>query len=335
MCHPLRNLAYAIVMVGCTSPSPCAGPWVRLASPPPLPAQPSRQAAATPSPGVPYAVVRRENYRIEFGAYGLEVDPTDGGRILEFSLGGKSIVVSAAESPEAFGSSIWPSPQSDWAWPPPVELDRRAWRMVSDPKSIVMQSETAEKLRLAVRQRITAEPSHGSALIEYEFTNRGSSPRKVAPWQNTRVRPNGLTFYPASRPSYVYKHATLVLTPDNGIVWFRHDPSEVKESQKSCADAEEGWVAQLDGRLLFIKVFEDVKPSQQAPEEGEVVLYIHDSGKFVEMENQGAYRQLEPGSSFTWKVRWALRHLPDDIAPVRGNPALVAYVRATLADLQK
>jgi len=198
-----------------------------------------------------------------------------------------------------------------------------------------MESETSQKLGLSVRQRLTAEPEKGSVLLEYEFTNRGSTPRKVAPWQNTRVRPNGLTFYPASRPTYNIQYNTLDLAPVDKIVWFEHEPSKVKDNLKSYADGEDGWMAQLDGRLLFIKLFDDVPPTAQAPNEGEIVIYVPISGKFVEMENQGAYQELVPGASFTWKLRWVLRQLPDDIAGRKGNPALVEYARKIAREVRE
>jgi hypothetical protein len=333
--HPLSHFApLPILVAGCVAPAPCPVPVVPP-PPPPLVVQALPPRETVHESGVPFTVVRRKNHRIEFGGYGVEVDPADGGRIVEFSLGGKSIILPLTESPEAFGSSIWPSPQSDWNWPPPLELDRLPWQVISDPKSLVMQSETSKKLGLSVRQRITAEPDKGSVLLEYEFFNHGSQPRKVAPWQNTRVRPRGLTFYPASRPTYNYKYNTLVLAPEDKIVWFAHDPTKFKDSQKSFADGEEGWLAHLDDRLLFIKVFDDVKPSEQAPEEGEIVLYVHDSGKFVEVENQGAFQAIQPGSSITWTVRWVLRQLPDAIAATRGSSALAAYVRATVAEIRR
>ena len=322
-----------LLLSSCGATAPCPAPPPSAPPPPPLVVAPRDDAARVP--GRPFAVVRRSNYRIEFGEYAFEVDPTDGARILEFSFAGQSIVVPAAESPDAFGSSLWPSPQSDWGWPPPAELDRLPWKVVRAESELVLESQTNRKLGLSVRQRALAEPRRGSMLLEYEFTNRGTTPRKVAPWQNTRVRPGGLTFYPAQAPSYSIQYNTLLLTPENGIAWYAHDPTPVPESVKSFADGEEGWMAQLDGRLLFIKIFEDVPASSQAPGEGEVVLYVHNSGKFVEMENQGAYQELLPGASLVWKLSWVLRPLPHHIEGRRGEAALVEFARKIVAELRR
>jgi hypothetical protein len=336
----MRLLLLSIVILlrfssaGCMAQTRCPAP------PPPAPPPPPLLVSALPVPNaahqalVPFTVVRRKNYRIEYGEYGLEVDPTEGGRIVEFSLAGQSIIVPVTESPEAFGSSLWTSPQSDWNWPPPPELDRLPWRVIDEPLALVLQSETSEKLGLSVRQRLTAEPSKGSLLLEYEFTNRSAVPRRMAPWQNTRVRPKGLTFYPASRASYAIKNNTLVLAPEDNIAWFKHEPDKIKGNLKSLADGEEGWMAQLDDRLLFIKIFDDVPVAVQAPGEGELVIYVAGNGQFVEMENQGAYQELLPGAEFIWKLRWVLRRLPDNIASTKGNRALVDFARKTVREVR-
>lgn len=334
-------LQQGVFVVGCVGllglgscgqapPCPVAAP----PPPPPVVVTPAPAQVAEPAKplaGQPFAVTRRQNYRIEFGNYAIEIDPVEGARILEFSLNRKSIVVPVGESPETFGSSLWSSPQSDWNWPPPAEFDKLPWNVTVEPQSLLLESKVSEQLGLAVKQRITAEPDLGAVLLEYELVNHGKTPRKVAPWQNTRVRPGGLTFYPASKPTYSYKENTLPLVPEAGIVWFQHVAGEAtKDSRKSYADGEEGWLAQVDDRLLFIKQFENVKPTEQAPKEGEIVLYVDRKARFVEVEQQGSYQEIAPGASRHWKVRWYLRQLPDQVKVEQGNQALVDYVREQL-----
>ena len=261
--------------------------------------------------GAPHAVVRRQNYRIAFGPYAVEVDPDDGGRIVEFSLDGRSVIVPCSESPEAYASSFWPSPQSAWSWPPPVEFDKLPWTVAVEGKALKLTSGTSEKLGLSAQQRLLVVPEHGALSIEFQITNHGSSPRKVAPWQNTRVRPKGITFYPSHEATY--EQSSLKLKPIDGITWYAHDPSQVKDSLKSYADGSEGWMAQVDADLLFVKVFPDVSREAQAPEEGEIVIYVSNSGRFVEMEQQGSYTELAPGQSLTWPVQFLIKRIPKNI----------------------
>jgi hypothetical protein len=284
---------------------------------------------------VAFPITRRRNYRIETAErLAVEVDPVDGARIIEFSLEGRNALVTIAESPDAHGSSIWPSPQSDWSWPPPPELDRLPWQVVETREALVLESAIASALGLKVRQRISPEEGSKSVRIDYQFVNVGTQSRKLAPWQNSRVRPGGTTFYPAERPTYQYAENTLTLVPEQGVSWFQHRPQGSKDSLKSYADGREGWVAHLDGRLLFIKQFADVPLVRQAPKEGEVVLYVDGRGRFVEVEQQGAYDEIPPGSARTWSVRWYLRWVPENVTTNPGSKALVSFVREQLVPLQ-
>jgi uncharacterized protein DUF4380 len=308
---------------------PCASP---PAQPPVAHVETGSVRASSQADGVPHSVVRRHNYVIEFGHYSLEVDPADGGRIVSFSLDGRSVVVSREDSPEAYGSSFWTSPQSDWVWPPPVAMDRAEWAATIDGLSLVLESAIDPKLGLSARQRIWADVSRGAIAVEYTLTNHGSSPRRVAPWQNTRVRPGGLTFYPSSGPAL--PAASLKLAPVDGIVWFAHAPAAIKQSGKWFGDGREGWIAQVDRDLVFVKVFPDVPREAQAPGEAEIEIYVHDSGRFVEVEQQGPCVELAPEASSTWTVHWLVRRLPEGIGAQSESGKLVEYVRGLVASMR-
>lgn len=278
----------------------------------------------------PREVVRRVNHRIDFGPYAAEIDATDGGRIVEFSRDGRSVVLPRDESPSAHGSSFWPSPQRDWGWPPPAAFDGKAWAARVEGAALLLESMVDPQLGLAARKRVEADVRREGLRLDYTLINRATTPRRVAPWQNTRVRPCGLTFYPSSGPNYPF--SSLPLTPEAGIVWYRHDPKAHPESVKSFADGEEGWVAHVDGDLLFVKVFPDIPRERQAPEEGEVVIYVHGSGTFVEVEQQGAYEELSPGGSSSWTVHWFVRRLPPTLVVAPGEKTLVALARDLAAE---
>jgi Domain of unknown function (DUF4380) len=271
-------------------------------------------------------VVRRYNYAIEFGPYAVEVDPADGGRIAAFSLDGRSVILPRGESPEAYGSSFWPSPQSDWGWPPPAALDKWEWKLTVEGSALVLESRVDEKLGLSATQRIAADAPRGAVDIAFTLHNRGSAPRRVAPWQNTRVRPGGLTFYPGAEPTL--PHSTLKLAPTDGVVWFAHDPATMKESGKSFGDGAEGWLAHVDGDLVFVKVFPEVPRAAQAPGEAEIELYADPGHTYVELEEQGPFRELGPGARTSWTVTWRLRRLPAAIVATVGNKDLLALARA-------
>lgn len=283
--------------------------------------------------GMPVAVVRQNNYRIESSDLAIEVDPADGGRIVEFSHRGVSVVLDRATSPGAYGSSFWTSPQSDWQWPPPLELDQAAWSPQVSNRSLILKSKTIEKLLLSATQSLHFDEAHATLVIEYQLRNEGDMPRKVAPWQNTRVAPGGLTFYPTSGRAAAPAVSSLELEPVQGVVWYQHVPSEVKKSQKIFSNAQEGWLAHLTQGLLFLKLFEDIEDEEQAPGQGEIEIYAHEDGSFVEVEQQGAYTTLGPGETLRWPVHWVLRPVPDSIKAEPESQALLSWVRQLAREL--
>ena len=119
----------------------------------------------------------------------------------------------------------------------------------------------------------------------------------------------------------------------HGVVWFRHDPAAFKQGVKGFADGSEGWLAHVDGDLLFVKVFADVPRQAQAPKEAEIEIYVDGAGRFVEVEQQGAYAELAPGASSSWPVRWLLRKLPAGMPVAPGSAELLSWVRTIVAEL--
>ena len=173
--------------------------------------------------------------------------------------------------------------------------------------------------------RIITRPSGRVLRIEYGLENVGPAPRRVAPWQNSRVRPGGLTFYPSNGATL--PGSTLELALVDGVAWLLHDPSTMRENRKSFADGKEGFLAHVDGHFLFVKVWDDVPREKQAPGEGEVELYVDKTGRFVEIEQQGPYEELAPGASLDWSVAWLIERLAVDVAVEPGNAALVEAAR--------
>jgi hypothetical protein len=278
--------------------------------------------------------VRQTNFVLENGVFSLEIEPADGARAVSFALAGRSVIATRDDSPDAYGSSFWPSPQSDWGWPPPASFDRRAWRAHVEGIALVLDSATDPKLELSASERISPEhdPEHGAFRFEFTLRNQGAAARKVAPWQNTRMRPRGLTFFPSNE--VMHSDAGRDVAPQRGVVWFQHDPSARSQGEKFFADGSEGFLAHLDGDLLFVKAFPDVQKSAQAPKEAEIELYADGAGGFVEVEQQGAYVEIPPHGSSSWVVHWAVRRVPASVPRVLGDAGLVSFARAVAAEIR-
>jgi hypothetical protein len=255
------------------------------------------------------------------------LDPSDGGRVVEFSLAGKNVLRARSES-DSYGSSFWTSPQADWGWPPPFELDAGVWASRVEGSELVLESATVAKLGLRVTQRVSVDRARSAVTFRYTILELGTLPRKVAPWQNTRVAPLGLTLYPSGGP--LSPESTLSLDTSGEITFLRHDPARFTTGVKSFSDGKEGWLAHVDGDLCLIKVFPDVSPEQQAPKEAEIELFVDGAGKFVEVEQQGPYVELQPGQSSEWVVTWFLRRLPKEVVAEPGSAPLVEFIRQTI-----
>ena len=72
----------------------------------------------------------------------------------------------------------------------------------------------------------------------------------------------------------------------------------------------------------------EIAPGDQAPGEATIELYADPAHTYVEVETQGAYRELAPGAQTSWTVTWRLRRLPLAIGATVGNKDLLALVRA-------
>jgi hypothetical protein len=267
-------------------------------------------------------------YSFQFGDTQFAVDANRGGRIVTFAFSGRNILTGPAVDAANFGSTFWSSPQSDWNWPPPPEIDSAPYSASLD--GAVLSGTTAAGLGLAVEKKFSADSQARVVTVVYALVNRGSRARQAAPWEITRVAAGGLTFFPMGEGG-PRKGPQDLLSPTivNGVAWFAYDAAAITADQKLFADGREGWIAHVDGDLLLVKSFADTLPSQAAPGEAEIEIYANAGHTYVEVENQGAYVKLAPGAVTTWTVRWMLRKLNLASTPAAvGSAPLLNLVRS-------
>jgi hypothetical protein len=275
-------------------------------------------------------------YRWQFGDLGFEVDAAQGARISKFGIGAENILTGPDVNALNFGSTFWTSPQTDWAWPPIAAIDSAPYTVTGEGADLFFQSApgeikdpAGEPLCIAVGKRFRVNSDHETVAIDYTIENRGDKLRTVAPWEISRLRTGGLSFFPAGVG--VQPHSTLKVRESGGAIWFDYDKASITtEHQKLFAHGSEGWVAHADiaRRLLFIKTFPQIEAAEQAPGEAEIELYADPEHTYIEVEQQGAYRPIEPGQNITWTVTWRLRRLPPGIEVAPGNKDLLALARA-------
>jgi len=276
--------------------------------------------------GTPF--VRDGRHVLEVGDVRFEADAALGGRVTALSFAGRELLVGSDTDTVNFGSTFWTSPQEHWGWPPLVEIDSSPYEASIDGAAIVMHGPTCPTLRVAIEKRFRAAPERGALSLEYRIHNRSHAPVRLAPWQVTRVRPNGLTFFASGA---THARSNLPVDDAGGVTWFSHAVDRVDGHQKLFADAREGWIAHLDGDVLLVKTFALVGSEAQAPGEAQIEIYASTMHRYVEVEVQGAYEVIQAGEALEWTVDWWLRRVPDGVERAQGSAALPDFVRGMIA----
>lgn len=270
---------------------------------------------------------------LELGDLVLELTGGVGGRVTSLRLGGDEILSQASVNALNFGSTFWTSPQAAWSWPPVPEVD-------SDPYELECANEacrlTSRRVSapahpavhgIRIEKGFRSDRSRQRIIAEYAIVNEGPAATRLAPWEITRVPADGLTFYASDEaPQSGGPFPLTPVTLAGGAYWFQHH--EGFAETKLCSDAK-GWIAHVTKqRVLLLKQFQDLRPAEAAPGEGEIEIYSN--LRYVEVENQGPYREIPPGGSSRWTVHWYVRRLPSDIAVTPGSPELLSFVTALL-----
>ncbi len=267
------------------------------------------------------------DYVLTSGKLKMTVNPRAGARIVSLKLGGYEFLTGREVMEGNYGSTLWPSPQSLWGWPPPPVLD-------SDPCSASASGDTATfvswkdaRTGLQVIKRFSAG-KNGRMDLSYTMINVTDSSMKVAPWEITRVHKGGLLFFPVGgnplgRKSFDPAPVKVI----DGIAWYKDSVRRPDENLLTTANGTEGWAAYVIDERLFVKRFRNVPRDSVAPGEGEIAFYVSKEADYVEFEIQGTYQNIDPGAQSQWNVEWMAAEIPGKIAVHAGSPDLVEFVR--------
>ena len=242
------------------------------------------------------------------GHLSMTVDTGAGARILSLKYDDKE-VISQSEMPEAFGSTFWTSPQSEWNWPPVTEIDKYPYEVLEDGDVLTLESQVAQKLGLRVKKQFTTDKRRNAIVVTYSIVNADKVAHKVAPWEITRVNNEGVVFFDAPMET-ITPADKMNFKLENGAAWYAIDVAQ--ENRKINADGK-GWLAYIANGLMLVKKFDDLQPGQPAPGEAEIQVYVNRGKTYVELESQGAYTNLAPGEQLSWTVRWYLVPFDGDV----------------------
>ncbi|MBP5409804.1 MAG: hypothetical protein J6Y46_06540 [Prevotella sp.] len=266
----------------------------------------SQQAIA----GEPIIKNSDAKYSIQMNDLTMTID-SKGGKILSFKYKDAE-VISQIRFPEAFGSTFWTSPQKEWNWPPIPEYDKQPYTVEVKGASLVMKSNVSPRLKYSITKEFVPDAKENAIIINYTITNESDETRKVAPWEVTRVQNgDGLIFFDAD-VNNITPAGLMDFKEEYGAAWYQ--PDVTNQNRKINADGK-GWLAYATNGLLLVKKFQDLEPSQPAPNEAEIQVYVNRGKAHIELESQGAYTTLEPGKSLTWTVRWYLVPFDGAITP--------------------
>lgn len=268
-----------------------------------------------------------EGFVIKAGDVTMTISAKEGGKVISYKYGDKEML-SQLRMQNQYGSTFWTSPQKEWNWPPVTEFDRGAYTaqdLADTPNQLVLTSQIARKLPFQIVKQYNPDPKGKYIRVAYTIINKGDTERKVAPWEISRVVADeeGLIFFDAPVES-ITPAGLIPFKGEAGASWYNFETGA--QNRKINADGK-GWLAYAANGLLMIKKFDDLAPSQPAPDEAEIQVYVNQGKTYIELESQGEYKTLAPGESLTWVVDWYLIPLKEKAVP---SGKLLDLVRKTI-----
>lgn len=242
-------------------------------------------------------------YTLTVGKITMDIDANNGARITSLRHD-TTEVLSHIDFPNMYGSTFWTSPQKEWNWPPVHEHDMGMYTVEEqEGGAILMTSPLSEKFPVIIKKKFEVDAADNCIVVTYTIQNAGTEPRKVAPWEITRVLANGTVFFDAPVEGITPAGLMNFVQKDNLACY---DIDHVEGQNRKINSDGKGWLAFTQNGLTLVKKFQDLDPSQPAPDEAEIQVYVHQGNAYVELESQGAYTNLAPGESLEWPVRWYL-----------------------------
>lgn len=344
------------------TPEPSATPSVvppvtqpSTTTPPPVPsttATATETTSDTSGPGTEPAAVEwaksGSTWSIALGETHFEVDASTAGRVTGYSLGGTQVIVpesavaSDSDNDNHYGSTFTLAPQADSGWPPPEHLDRDRFEASAEGAVLTLIGEPGPvgTATIQLTKVFTADPTDHSITIDYQITNAGASSATWAPWQVTRVPRNGITFFPTGTGSCSGTCPTeLTIAKAGGFSFWEYDASDVGAGSpgggnawgdKWVGDGANGWLAHAHDGVVLLFQFPDVAAAQFPPGDGDIAIYASAQAPYVEIEPEGAYAPIAAGATLSWKVKWSLHAIPDDV-PEEPSEALGQFVSGLVA----
>lgn len=278
-----------------------------------------------------------DKFLIKHGQISMLLLPAIGGRIASVKYGEHEFLITPELSNSLlWGSVLWSSPQNDWGWPPVDVLDSNPYEVSAKDKELVFTSNIDPKTGYQFVKAYSVVEGAEALRINYRIYNRSTKEKTVAPWEITRLPTAGTIFFPKGFSEFDSSiFYPMVTDTVEGVVWFTYDRKTLKDDHhKLMTDGEEGWLAYTHEGYLLIKQFDNVPVHSIAPNEGEIELFANAEKTYMEIEQQGAMVDLQPGEHLDWQVIWHIKKLPALMNTQHGSAELVQLVRKLVREIE-
>ena len=247
----------------------------------------------------------QEPITLEAAGVSLTIDPDYGARVTSFQYQGREMLQTTPDAEgNNTGGTVWPSPQSDWDWPPPPQIDtgRYSVRKLRD-NVYLFESQVDTSVDLSLEKRVQMA-ANGEVAFRYRLKNESAYPKIVAVWEVTRVPYDGYIRFPLSDTVYVNEgRLPLEAKEDFGYIYF---DGQNTEAQKVFATLRDTAVQYVHDGLVFTKNTVITARNQTAPGQMPLEVFMEPRRGFAEFELQGGRYRLESGQSATFRTKWRL-----------------------------
>lgn len=245
-------------------------------------------------PGTP-DLTKDGQYVFTGGGIELTVEPRSG-NIVRLSLEGKEALLAPEPKPDVFSAEL-------------------------EGSTLVLKSAAG-----GLSKRFRLDTARRSVEVTYTVANASSATLRASVADFHRVpSAAGLSFFPGA--GKLLPGSTLKLNVWQPVVWLAHDQIWDTKAVEASVDSAEGWVANVHGGLVLVKVVSDsARPLVS-------IAAAYDAATkqrpFIEIGERSSF-DVAPGASAACNVRLFVRKLPPNMAAKSGNPELVGFVRGVI-----
>jgi hypothetical protein len=281
------------------------------------------------------------------------ITPAVGGRILRYELFGQNILF---ENPRTLGQTL--AGAGGWFLmggsttdlgpeardlPSHLNLVLGPYQIKSTrDHGVVVTSETDPATGVRVEREILLDPETGDLGLTHRIINTSTHEITNCVWNRTLCRSGGFVLLPLARPSrfvagwsirhrveekYLYdglRPASPSIKVLNGVLVAE---TKAGPPTKFGADSDAGWIAYVQGRLLFVQYFPYEIGGHYADAGNSVTAYWDET--LTELEPMSPEFRLKPGESHTFPEKWSLILLPEEVTSFKQARAAVGKIPAS------